>query len=154
MTPAQRVGAGASLAAVVALATPLVAKWEGYRPDPYKDIVGVWTVCYGETQAPMRKYTKAECDAMLTKAVERYAKPVRACVPAETPLEVQAAFVSLAYNIGAPAFCNSTAAKRARAGNYAGACEALTWFNRAGGKYVQGLANRRAEERKLCLSGL
>ncbi|MGO7244698.1 glycoside hydrolase family protein [Rhizobium ruizarguesonis] len=32
-------------------------------------------------------------------------------------------------------------------------CQAMTLFNRAGGRVVQGLVNRRAAELKLCLKG-
>jgi lysozyme len=62
--------------------------------------------------------------------------------------------VSVAFNIGVPRYCASTAAKRFNAGNYAGGCEALTWFKYAGGKVVKGLANRRAREYKVCVGGL
>jgi GH24 family phage-related lysozyme (muramidase) len=36
----------------------------------------------------------------------------------------------------------------------AAACEALTWWNKAGGRVYRGLVDRRAEERDLCLEGL
>lgn len=41
---------------------------EGVRHNPYKDIVGVWTVCYGHTGKdiiPGKTYTEAECKALL-----------------------------------------------------------------------------------------
>lgn len=58
---------GGVAAAALTLAVPLIAKWEGKRNDPYRDIVGVKTVCYGETRVPMRPYSDAECTAMLRK---------------------------------------------------------------------------------------
>lgn len=42
------------------------------------------------------------------------------------------AFIKLAYNIGPAAFCGSTVVKRAKAGDYGGACEAILLFDRAG----------------------
>ena len=41
---------------------------EGVRYDPYQDVVGVWTVCYGHTGKDIllgKKYTEAECRALL-----------------------------------------------------------------------------------------
>lgn len=42
------------------------------------------------------------------------------------------AFIQLAHNIGPAAFCASTVVKRAKAKDYAGACEAILLFDRAG----------------------
>jgi hypothetical protein len=50
------------------------------------------------------------------------------------------------------AFSNSTVVKRLNNGNYTGAAEALTWWNKAGSKVVNGLVNRRADEKKLFLT--
>jgi lysozyme len=50
-------------AAALAISAPLVAKWEGKRNDPYRDIVGVPTVCYGDTRDVTmgRRVGDAEC---------------------------------------------------------------------------------------------
>jgi lysozyme len=40
---------GATVAGILALAALLVKPWEGRELNPYRDIVGVWTVCYGYT---------------------------------------------------------------------------------------------------------
>ena len=40
-------------AQVMAHSVPLVARWEGYRPEAYLDTIAsppIWTVCYGETE--------------------------------------------------------------------------------------------------------
>lgn len=146
------------LAAVIALAGPMVSKWEGRSLDPYPDIGGVITVCDGETAVPMRRYTPAECDAMLAASLRRHAGPILECLPPSAPLEVKAAFTSFGYNVGVSAACSSTAARKARAYDYRGACDALLAWNKArvNGelRFVQGLANRRADERALCLKGL
>lgn len=148
----------ASLAAAVALAGPMVSKWEGRRNDPYLDIAKVWTVCDGETAVPMRHYSDRECDAMREASLRRYGGPILECLPPGAPLEVKAAFVSFGYNVGVTAACNSSAAGKARAWDYRGACDGLLAWNKArvNGqlRFVQGLANRRADERALCLKGL
>ena len=146
------------LAAVIALAGPMVSKWEGRRLDPYLDIANVWTVCDGETAVRMRRYTPAECDAMLAASLRKHAGPILECLPPAAPLEVKAAFASFGYNVGVSAACSSTAARKARAYDFRGACDGLLAWNKArvNGelRFVQGLANRRADERALCLKGL
>lgn len=143
-------------AAVIAAALPVVALWEGLRTKPYYDIVGVKTVCYGETRGVQdRVYTKAECDAMLSGAlVEFYAK-VDPCIPDDLPPKATGMFLSLAYNVGPTALCKSQTIQAAFARkDWVGACKAINLFNRAGGRVVQGLVNRRAQEAQLCLDGL
>lgn len=147
--------AGGGIAVALLLAVPLVAKWEGKRNDPYVDIVGVKTVCFGETRVAMRRYSDAECTAMLQEAVKGFAEPVARCTPmiANRPYQLAAAS-SLAYNIGINAYCRSTADRRFDAGDLKGGCAALKFWNKAGGRFVQGLANRRADEYRLCMVGL
>lgn len=149
------VGAGAGIAAALALAVPLIGKWEGKRNDPYLDIVKVPTVCYGETRVKMRRYTDDECLAMLQKGVKEFAEPVARCTPAiaDRPYQLAAA-TSLAYNIGIRAYCQSTADRRFDNRDFAGGCAAIKFWNKAGGRFVQGLANRRAEEYRLCIADL
>lgn len=145
-------GAGA-----LALAAPLIAQWEGKRNDPYKDIVGVWTVCYGDTRSvtPGQRQTDAQCQDRLYEQIADHAAPVIACVPQLRGRDAQlAASVSLAYNIGAAAFCRSTVAKRFRSGDFRGACNGFMAWRFAGGREVRGLVNRRAVEREMCLRGL
>lgn len=146
---------------VLAVAVPLIAKWEGLRTTAYQDIVGVWTVCYGETKGvrPGDTYTKAECGEMLAQEVLAYRAGWRSYTTAETrshrlTAPREAAFTSLAYNAGVYAIGKSTATRRLNAGDIAGACTAIGWWNKAGGRVVRGLVNRRTEEVALCRVGL
>ncbi len=142
------------------LAVSFIGRWEGLRLEAYRDIVGVWTVCYGETKGVSAgdKYTKAECDAMLAREIQSYRAGLqRHFTPstiADLTVERDVAFTSLAYNVGVSAAGKSTATKRLNAGNIVGACEALGWWNKAGGRVVRGLVNRRKEETELCLMGV
>jgi lysozyme len=146
-------------AAAIALAvTALIAPWEGKRNDPYLDIVNVRTVCYGETKVAMRRYSDAECKAMLERSVtSTYAAAVFKCSP-ELALPARryqaAAAISLAYNIGGPKYCRSSSARAFAVGNWRAGCERIAAWNTAGGKVVKGLVNRRRAEVKLCLTGL
>lgn len=146
-------GGGSLIAAAIGFAIPVIEKWEGTRLDPYRDIVGVMTVCTGETRVEMRRYTRAECRTMLeTAARSDYAAAVLRCAPMlQHRAYALAASISLAYNIGGAAFCRSSVARRFNAGNWRGGCDAFLMWNKAGGKVVRGLDNRRRDERALCL---
>ena len=92
---------------------------------------------------------------MLNKGVREFAEPVAKCTPAiaNRPYQLAAA-TSLAYNVGVAGYCKSTADRRFDAGDFKGGCEALKFWNKAGGRVVQGLVNRRAAEYRLCMVGL
>jgi lysozyme len=151
--PKAFIGTGVATALALALTTPIVSKWEGKENDPYKDIVGVSTVCYGETRVEMRRYSDKECVVMLETALKDFQKEVLKRSPelANKPYQLAAA-TSLAYNIGINAYDKSTARKRFKAGDLRGGCEALKFWVYAKGKRVKGLVNRRADEYRLCMS--
>ena len=156
MTPMKGKLAGA--VGGLALAVSLIGGWEGLRTTAYRDIIGVPTVCYGETRGVKMgdKYTKAECDAMLEKAIVQFETGLDRCMvpPTVLPVKTKVAFVSWSYNVGVGAACRSTLVKLVNDGKYDAACDQLPRWNRSGGKVVQGLTNRRNQERGLCLSGL
>lgn len=145
-------------AAVLAAAIALVGGWEGLRTVAYRDIVGVPTVCFGETRGVKMgdRYTVEECQVMLGQGLAEFETGVRRCLtaPDAIPDKPYVAFLSLSYNIGTGAFCGSTVARRANAGDIVGACNAIPMWNKAGGRVVQGLVNRRAEEQRICLEGV
>lgn len=133
----------------------VVGSFEGKRNDPYRDIVGVPTVCFGETRVDMRHYSDAECEDMLANGLADFAEPVLRCTPGLKGHDPQLlAAVSLAYNIGAANYCRSTVDRRFDAGNWKGACDAFLLWNRAGGREVAGLTKRRKQERAICIRGL
>ena len=93
---------------------------------------------------------------MLIEALEVYHAGLARCVPAlpQQPEGVQVALTSWTYNVGISAACGSTLARLANAGDWRGACNQLPRWNKAGGKEVRGLTNRRAAEQQLCLESL
>ncbi|QKK18663.1 lysozyme [Rhizobium indicum] len=157
---ANRMKKGSAVAVAVALSIgTLIKPWEGLSLTSYPDIVGVWTVCHGETLGirPGMKFTKAECEEkLLTRVTNDYYRPLTQCIADfdRKPVEWQAAAISVTYNIGVGTACKSSFARLARAGKLKESCQAMTLFNRAGGKVVRGLVNRRAAELKLCLKGV
>jgi len=151
--------AGAAVLTAVGTATvAVVGPFEGLRLKSYPDIVGVWTACYGETKGirPGMVFTKPECDAKLVDSLVVHETGMRDCLddPDAIPVKPYIAFVSLTYNIGVAAFCRSSVARRANAGDLQGACDAILMWDRAGGKQVRGLTLRRQKERQICIEGL
>ena len=145
---------GAVAAAVLLVFTPAQ---EGRILTTYRDIGGVLTYCDGATESAQagRIYTPAECDAQLDRDLERHAAGIARCVPMNRLTDGQkVAFVDVAFNIGVSAFCGSSMARKANAGDMVGACDALLLWNRAGGREVAGLTKRRQRERELCLKGV
>lgn len=132
---------------------------EGKSLAAYRDIVGVLTICYGDTKnvRPGMVETEAGCHRRLEAQLIAHAKPVMACSKrlAEPGRDWQrAAAVSLAYNIGVRAYCRSTVDRRFDAGDWRGGCDAFLMWNKAGGRAVRGLTLRRQRERQICLKGL
>ncbi|WP_244488990.1 lysozyme [Devosia sp. Root635] len=148
--------AGALMAAAIAL----VGSWEGLRTVAYPDRLanGIPTVCFGETRGVKLgdSYTVEQCQVMLGQGLVDFEAGMRRCLvaPDSIPDQPYVAFLSLSYNIGTGAFCRSTVARKANAGDIRGACNAIPMWNRAGGKVLPGLINRRADERRLCLEGV
>lgn len=144
-------------AAAAMIVTPFVMSKEGTVYRGYRDIVGVATKCSGDTHDVVvgRVYTEAECARSTERQLVAHAEPVLDCTPglAGHPHQLSAA-ISLAYNIGSTAYCRSTVARRFNAGDWRGACDAILMWNKAGGRVIQGLVNRRRDERALCLQDL
>lgn len=153
-----------AIAAFLAVAVALVGKWEGKENHAYLDRIAsppVWTICHGETRGvkPGDYRTDAECTAMLRAGLIEYRAALHkyftaATIATRLTPERDAAYVSLAWNVGIAGAGRSTATRRLNAGNIAGGCQALTWWNRAGQRVVRGLVNRRADEYRLCMVGV
>lgn len=151
MTPRQRLAAKIG-AVAIALAVPLVAHFEGYVPWVYRDPIGRLAACYGhddQTMTPGKRFTAAECQAMLDEDLLKHAAALD-CIKRPLTDGQKAAFLSFAFNVGNNAFCGSTLARKANAGDMAGACAELSRWTLAGGKELPGLVRRRAAERAVC----
>ncbi|EAY4418849.1 lysozyme [Salmonella enterica] len=129
---------------------------EGRRYEPYRDVVGVITVCDGHTGkdiVPGQHYTDAECDALLNQDLAQVAARIDPLIKASIPNSERAALYSFAYNVGAGAFARSTLLKKLNAGDQAGACNELKRWTYAGGKQWKGLVTRREIEHEVCTWG-
>ncbi|EFO31333.1 endolysin [Roseibium sp. TrichSKD4] len=145
-------------AATLKIAVPFIAAKEGKRNRAYLDVVGVPTICYGSTRGVKLGMVKtnAECTALLRDEVAEYRHGLHPYFTKTTksrrlPPSRDAAFTSLAFNCGIRAIGRSTATRRLNSGDIRGACHAITWWNKAGGRVWRGLVVRRSAERDLCL---
>lgn len=145
-------------ALVIAMATPFIAKWEGVRTEAYLDIVGVPTICFGDTHGVQigDTATMPECVDRLEEDVQAFYAEISPCMTNKgIPLGVQASMLELAFNVGSGPVCRSTMMRKANVGDYVGACNELRRWVKAGGQRIRGLENRRADSKHaLCLKGL
>lgn len=130
-------------------ALPLIKRWEGCKLVAYKCAAGVWTIGWGSTGpgiGPGVIWTQSQADARLAADVERFARAVVAGVQRPAAPHQLGAMISLAYNIGISAFTGSTLLRLFNAGGTELAAAQFGAWRRAGGRVVQGLVNRRADE--------
>lgn len=142
----------------------LIKEFEGFRSAPYRDVVGVPTIGYGNTYYPDGTKVKMT-DKPISKQVAHdlklavinkdFAPAVRnALKSSQVPITQNMfdACVSLAYNIGVGGFARSSVVSRLTRGDKKGAADAFLMWNKAGGKQVAGLTRRRQAERNLFLA--
>ena len=155
MSSTQRSGkpVAAGVLAVLLASVAFIAPWEGLELVPYRDIVGKVTWCYGETRGtPRGEYTEAECAAMLATGVGQFYDGLMRCVHRPLTLGQSVAITSWAYNVGIHAACNSTLVRKLNAGAPADEwCRELLRWDKAGGRTVRGLTNRRQAEYRECI---
>lgn len=145
-----------SILAACAVAAPVIINHEGWISQTYTDPVSIPTACAGVTKGVKAgaTYTDAQCQQMTSQAIIEHGVAIAQCLPANLPTDTRAAFTSLSYNLGASAFCASSVARKARAGDLLGACQAIAAYVYAGGRKLPGLVSRRADEVALCRKGL
>lgn len=137
------------------LALRLIRAFEGCRLKAYKDIVGVWTICFGSTKGVTEGMVKSQsqCDLLLAgEAGDFMVRVLQACPALAKDPNKLAACTSFAYNLGLGAFRASTLRRKCLRGEWSSAADEFSKWNKAGGKVVRGLAIRRAAERKVFLS--
>ena len=134
----------------------LVKKWEGCSLTAYLDPVGVWTIGYGTTNADKSitdvtirsglKISQSTADSWLRKSLsQKYLPKVMKYDGKYDWNQNQLdALVSFAYNIGS---IDQLTANGTRSISQISAH--IPAYNKAGGKVLPGLTNRRKEEQEL-----
>lgn len=133
----------------------IIKAHEGLRLTPYKDPVGKLTVGYGHTGedvTPDMQITENDAEEMLQGKVGALEQSLRQVVKVPVSNEQFSALVSLGYNIGFNNLKNSTLMNKLNQGDYDGAAEEFSRWDKAGGKTLPGLAKRRDEEKDLFLN--
>ena len=98
----------------------------------------------GDTITPQAAVSRALSD------VSKFEGALKRCVKVPLTQGEYDAYLSLSYNIGSGAFCGSTLVRKLNASDYAGACEQVLVWDKAGGRRVQGLTARRHREYAQC----
>jgi lysozyme len=143
------------VAALSASAVALVAlvAHEGYKGEAYIPIPGdVPTIGFGTTQGvkmgdkidPVKALERALAD------MQKFEGAIKECVKVPLKQNEYEAYLSLSYNIGSRAFCGSTLVKKLNQFDYAGACQEILRWDKAGGKVIRGLTIRRQKEYEQC----
>lgn len=146
----------------------LVGKWEGSAEyTVYADRLanGLPTVCRGLTRhvtdTPIivgEVWSPEKCEAEERRAITAVQSHLILCfAPATPPQAVFDAATSFAWNVGHPAACGSGAMQAWKRSEWLLGCRRmavsdggkLVWVY-SNGKFVRGLANRRADERQFC----
>ncbi|WP_314140065.1 lysozyme [Buttiauxella noackiae] len=137
----------------------LIKQFEGCKLTAYQDSVGVWTIGYGWTRPvdgiPVRvgMIIKQEvAERLLKTGLVSYESDVSRLVKVSLTQGQFDALVSFTYNLGARSLSTSTLLRKLNAGDYAGAADEFTRWNKAGGKELAGLTRRREAEKSLFLS--
>jgi lysozyme len=146
-----------NLAVITLSATALVAivMHEGYRETAYLPTPNdVPTIGFGSTQGVRLgdRITPTVALDRAMKDVQAFEGVLKECVRVPLHQYEYDAYVSLAYNIGPTAFCNSTLVKKLNAQDYAGACTEILRWNKLNGKVLSGLTKRRQQEYNRCIN--
>jgi len=140
-------------------AIDLIKKFEGCKLSAYLCPAGVITIGYGHTKNVKKgdKITQERAEQLLRDDVAALRKIINELVTVSLTDNKNGALVSLAYNIGITALKNSTLLKKLNQGNYQGAANEFTKWDKAtikGKKVVlAGLTKRRKAELEMFNAG-
>ncbi len=97
------------------------------------------------------KITPPEAVIRALRDVQKFEGAIKQCVHVPLTQGEYDSMVSLSYNIGSTAFCNSTLVKKLNLYDYEGACAEILRWNKFQGKPLRGLTIRRQMEYKQCM---
>lgn len=138
----------------------LLGELEGIVLKPYRDSVGVPTIGIGSTYYEDGTKVKMTDKPITTERAIQLAKNVVKSFEAKVnqvillPMTQNQfdAMVLLCYNIGESGFARSSVARHFNKGNLQLAADSFLLWNKAGGRELRGLTNRRKKERELFLT--
>ena len=138
----------------------LLGELEGIVLRPYKDSVGIPTIGIGSTyyedgtkvKMTDKAITKERAIQLAKNVVKSFEQQVNKSILLPMTQNQFDAMVLLCYNIGKSGFARSSVVRHFNEGNLQGAADSFLLWNKAGGKAVKGLTNRRKKERELFLT--
>ena len=144
----------------------LIQEFENFEAKPYLDSARVWTIGYGSTYYPNGKpvtgrdkpITREYAETIQRNVIATDFEPVinelleKEIASGFITQNMYDAIISLAYNIGVNGFKKSSVLRLLKQGDKENAGNAFLLWNKAGGKVLKGLVNRRKKERELFLS--
>ena len=131
----------------------LIKRFEGCKLEAYLCPANVWTVGYGHTGPDVikgLKISQGTAEVLLRQDLAKFEAAVTKYAGPAFQNQFDA-MVSLCYNIGQGNFSKSSVARLHKHGQFNGASAAFLLWNKAGGKILAGLVNRRKAERNLYL---
>lgn len=131
-----------------------IAVEEGFVGNAYTPVKGdVPTIGFGTTEGVKvgDKITPERALVRLLNDADKFTQAVKKCAPVPMYQYEFDAYVSLTYNIGSGAFCNSTLVKKLKAYDYEGACKEILRWDKFKGQPLKGLTLRRQREYQLCM---
>ena len=135
----------------------LIKEFEGFRATAYICPANVVTVGYGTTRIQGKAIqlgttiTTDEADMFLEEDLKTFEDNINQKVTIEISQNQFDALVAFVYNVGAGNFNKSTLLKKVNASEFKKAADEFLKWNKAGGKILKGLTNRRTAERELFL---
>jgi lysozyme len=136
----------------------LIKSFEGLKLKPYKCSAGIPTIGYGNTyyengvkvQMSDALITNVRADELLKINADRFALKVTNLVHKPITQNQFNSLTSFAYNVGSGALASSTLLKLVNINpNDAMIAKEFLKWNKAGGKPIEGLTNRRIKESAL-----
>lgn len=129
----------------------LIEKWEGIRLRAYQDSVGVWTIGYGHTKNVHMadRCTQAQAEQWLKQDVVSHITGIKKYVKVPLNQNQFDALASFHFNLGSEILKGTDLLKFINSKQWAKAGNEMLAYCHAGGKRLQGLYNRRMDERNL-----
>ncbi len=169
----KKTGLSVVAAAAIGIALPYSVDLEGWHLRPYKDPIGIITICGGTTRIggmPVTmemRFTDEECRLLAGEDMVQAVTDVERLAPIKWTNPYPLAAFGLFYNNVGPgkpgvkdgfvwlkSGRHSTMWKKIMAGDIEGACEQLKYWTSAGGRVFNGLIRRRQIEREICMREL
>lgn len=128
-----------------------IKKWESLRLTAYQDSGGLWTIGWGHTKSvyPRMVIDREQAEAFLDVDLLEPARAIRNLVEVPLSQNEYDALMSFIFNIGVHKFADSTLLEKLNHLEYAMAADQMLRWDWADGKRVEGLKNRRRDERLL-----